>query len=295
MKEKKDCKIIQDLLPNYIEKLTNEETNQYIKNHLENCKECETIYENMKNKLELDNEKADKREIKFLKKYRNKLRILKTALLIIFIIFATSTARKVIIISNLSSKAEKYESSTNYKKTTCYYFAEGNYGKGETYRLGNKIKVITDNITGEDRTIMRTYGELKILDEQGLHQYLANVYTETKERKTLHLNENTMIESGPQNVLHTKNWWNLLLYAIPTSIRETDYNGEKCYYIANFEGDNSYSPRGMYISKQTGLVIGLNNPMEGEKTCVYYQYEFDKVTEKDFTEPDRTEYTVIND
>ena len=25
MKEKKDCKIVQDLLPNYVEKLTNEE------------------------------------------------------------------------------------------------------------------------------------------------------------------------------------------------------------------------------------------------------------------------------
>lgn len=30
MKEKKDCKIVQDLLPNYIENLTNEETNKFI-------------------------------------------------------------------------------------------------------------------------------------------------------------------------------------------------------------------------------------------------------------------------
>ena len=30
MKEKKNCKIVQDLLPNYIEKLTNEETNIFI-------------------------------------------------------------------------------------------------------------------------------------------------------------------------------------------------------------------------------------------------------------------------
>ena len=28
MKEKRDCKIVQDLLPNYIENLTNEETNR---------------------------------------------------------------------------------------------------------------------------------------------------------------------------------------------------------------------------------------------------------------------------
>ena len=30
MRENKECKIVQDLLPNYIEKLTNEETNQFI-------------------------------------------------------------------------------------------------------------------------------------------------------------------------------------------------------------------------------------------------------------------------
>ena len=35
MKDKNECKIIQDLLPNYIENLTSEETNSYIKEHLE--------------------------------------------------------------------------------------------------------------------------------------------------------------------------------------------------------------------------------------------------------------------
>ena len=38
MNENKDCKIVQDLLPNYIEKLTNEETNKYIEEHLNECK-----------------------------------------------------------------------------------------------------------------------------------------------------------------------------------------------------------------------------------------------------------------
>ena len=37
MKEKRDCKIVQDLLPNYIEKLTNDETNKYVEEHLKEC------------------------------------------------------------------------------------------------------------------------------------------------------------------------------------------------------------------------------------------------------------------
>ena len=40
MKEIKNCKIVQDLLPNYIEKLTNNETNKYIESHLNECSEC---------------------------------------------------------------------------------------------------------------------------------------------------------------------------------------------------------------------------------------------------------------
>ena len=40
MKEKKDCKIVQDLLPNYIEDLTNEETNYFINNSCVICNIC---------------------------------------------------------------------------------------------------------------------------------------------------------------------------------------------------------------------------------------------------------------
>ena len=43
MKEKRDCKIVQDLLPNYIENLTNEETNRFIEEHLKECPECQSI------------------------------------------------------------------------------------------------------------------------------------------------------------------------------------------------------------------------------------------------------------
>ena len=48
MKERKECKIIQDLLPNYVEKLTNEETNTYIAEHLSQCEDCKKISDSMK-------------------------------------------------------------------------------------------------------------------------------------------------------------------------------------------------------------------------------------------------------
>ena len=41
------CKIIQDLLPLYCDKLTSPESNEEIERHLHNCEECTRIYENM--------------------------------------------------------------------------------------------------------------------------------------------------------------------------------------------------------------------------------------------------------
>ena len=42
--KKYECNIVQDLLPNYIEKLTSENTNEYITKHLSECEQCSNIY-----------------------------------------------------------------------------------------------------------------------------------------------------------------------------------------------------------------------------------------------------------
>jgi hypothetical protein len=86
MKEKRDCKIVQDLLPNYIEKLTNEETNNYIEKHLNECRECKNILENMQKDLNINNPERDNREVKYIKKYSEKLRMLKLIIIIILAI-----------------------------------------------------------------------------------------------------------------------------------------------------------------------------------------------------------------
>ena len=107
MKEKRNCKIIQDLLPNYIENLTNEETNSYVEEHLKECTQCKIILENMQKDLKVDNMEKEKGKVKYLKKYQNKLKTLRIILLIILIIFLANTIRKMIIISSLDYKAQK--------------------------------------------------------------------------------------------------------------------------------------------------------------------------------------------
>ncbi len=40
MERKSDCKLVEDLLPNYIEEMTLKETNKFIEQHLKKCQEC---------------------------------------------------------------------------------------------------------------------------------------------------------------------------------------------------------------------------------------------------------------
>ncbi|KIL51573.1 hypothetical protein KP77_10850 [Jeotgalibacillus alimentarius] len=48
---KKECNVIQDLLPLYAENLTSVETNQYIEAHMAHCPECEKLLGDLKKEL----------------------------------------------------------------------------------------------------------------------------------------------------------------------------------------------------------------------------------------------------
>lgn len=69
MKKELTCSIVQDLLPNYIEKLTSDDTNHAMEQHLETCEYCKKAYEQMV--ADIGNpEKVPVIELKFLKKVK---------------------------------------------------------------------------------------------------------------------------------------------------------------------------------------------------------------------------------
>ncbi len=92
MNEKKECKIVQDLLPNYIEKVTTEETNGYIENHLKTCKECPKVYSTMSENLNTK-PTIEEKEVRYMKKFHKQLKFLKIILLVIVLFFVFSIGR----------------------------------------------------------------------------------------------------------------------------------------------------------------------------------------------------------
>ncbi|MBF7097874.1 zf-HC2 domain-containing protein [Alkalibacter mobilis] len=69
MKNELNCNIVQDLLPNYIEKLTSDDTNHAVEQHLDTCEDCYKVYEQMAANIG-NTEKVPVIELKFLKKVK---------------------------------------------------------------------------------------------------------------------------------------------------------------------------------------------------------------------------------
>lgn len=303
MKESKECKIIQDLLPNYIEKLTNKETNSYIEEHLEICVNCKNMYEKMKNEIQLENKKTgkklDKREVNFFKRYKNKLRVLRIIILIIILAFAISAVRKMYIVGDLYNKAEQIVKNTNYHREITS-MSEGNFTKTEIWATENKIKMILKKFENDKIEIREIYGTKKgRMENSTFDSYIANEYTTINGEKTAKLNKEIQIGVEPQTPFYVENKFQLFLYAILSSVKSTTFYGKECYYITNYKEPFSINEAGMYLDKETGLPISyagyeteFTDSGLGRIPAAEYKYEFNTVTEDNFVEPDLSEYKV---
>ncbi|ANY67792.1 hypothetical protein BBD42_15945 [Paenibacillus sp. BIHB 4019] len=71
MGQQLNCHIVQDLLPNYIEGLTSEDTNEAIQQHLASCSDCRQVLDSMMTETE-GFQAAPQKQINFLKKIKRR-------------------------------------------------------------------------------------------------------------------------------------------------------------------------------------------------------------------------------
>ncbi len=305
-KDKRECKIVQDLLPSYIENLTTKETKVYIEEHLEKCQSCKQVLERMKQEFNLNITKKDNREVKYIKKFNKKINILKLIISLILVVFIILTARKVIIISSLSKNAENTINTSNYHTVTYSYYLE-DYSKTEVFSLGDKKKIITTQRKDNGINKITIFARKNESFNENDNKYIANIYREVRDEKdgkiekVVNLNQEIEIFVNPQNVTKTENYLQLFVYSILSSVKDTTFNGEECYYISNFKSVNNNLEEGMYVNKSTGLPISsiayeYKNPdgTRGRVPTSDYIYEFNEVKEEEFVEPNIDEYKVTN-
>lgn len=83
MNNNNECKIVDDLLPMYVDNLTNDVTNKFIEDHLAKCPACKQKLLDMKNEVDIELNDIDLNvEIDGLKKIKKRTRLLITSCII---------------------------------------------------------------------------------------------------------------------------------------------------------------------------------------------------------------------
>ena len=265
---KKECRIVQDLLPNYLEKVTTEETNKFIKDHIDQCNECNEVCNSMQENIEVKKLETNE-EINYLTKFRIKLKLLRNILILILTIFVVIVGRKVIILNSLYNNAKEFQSPTNYYSKSIAYDNKStkileNYHREnvDLHTLHmiyfsnnyNHIKYTYYNDKSEELFIEESKDGTKVSSKDGIHIY-SNV----------HCLNNDIIDIT-----------DYFKYIFFSNIHKVNLQGKECFLIKldNIE---------MFIESSTGIIIKIiNNDLNF--TSDYY-YEFGTVSENNVMKP----------
>lgn len=296
MKNSKECDIVKDLLPNYIENLTNENTNVFVEEHLKECTSCSQILSKMKKDISIDNNTSTyTKETNFFKKYNKRMKFLKAIIFLIIIIFFLIIARRMFILYSLQNKVSKYENLDNFY-TRVYYYNDDIISIHHAYRKGNKIKEKVETINPDGTSYMTLYGKTD--------SNISNMYIETNNVKLADLGVvDRIYVNVPIGYSKIDNFWYMFLIALSSNITTEKCNGIECYKIDSSasvnQGEFTRYKQTKYIDKETGLPVRLidteNIDLSTDKEVGQihdYKYEFGTVTDEEFKEPDITEYKV---
>lgn len=214
-------------------------------------------------------------------KIKKVLKIIGIIIAFLIILVLIYTIRNYIIVTDLQSKISNYQDSKNYHIKSVANSNDGTTNiKIDYYRKDNKqVVFIERNLNGEiTKLSMYDNGER------------VDTFAETQDSKTAKLDSGVMMPVNIYNYLETDNKWQTLLGCINVRIKSTNLNGKECYIVKEFLSSTFLTSEGeeIYIDKETGLFL---KAMEAEIITERY-YEFDKVEDSIFTEPDISQYTL---
>ena len=148
-----ECDIVKDLLPLYVEQISSEASNRVIEEHIAECEQCKTIYQEMKSPklhIQYDREPAESFH-KYVKKGKRKLGvkvavITAAVILLLVIVRLVAIGALVAFLALDGVKAEVYEDTD----VSHYMWYMGENAKEEyTHKWGMDESIFPEEITSE--------------------------------------------------------------------------------------------------------------------------------------------------
>lgn len=213
---------------------------------------------------------------------KNVLKIILLIIVLLIVIIAIHTVRNYSIITDLQEKISKYKTTTNYHIKSISDQGNGTIITMNYYKKDNKQVVFLERELEEKNIKISMYDNGKRTDK----------FTETKETKIAELNTGTtIIPVNITNQVETESKWQTFISSITAKVKKSEFNGKECYIINNFFSENSLNglyENAVYVEKDTGLLI--KSVVDSNKS--EREYEFNKVEDTIFTEPDISQYTL---
>lgn len=281
----KDCPLICDLLPNYIENLTSLETNLFIEDHLSNCSSCAQELEDLQGDITI--KKINEKEINYLKKYKKKIISsiflgIFLGILILFIFYSTFVIHRFLILNSLSSKFSSYENVPNV-------YLEENVTTYQNQRFVSHVNLKywwKDNILKiEASSTQPNYSFIYFYDTNQSTAYIIN-QTNQMVNKIEHTDSSYLKENMISSLLGSYYYrgssiWNVAFNIYSTSIIQKQ--------------DRVLVDNTRVYDKNTGLVLSdYCSDYLGNATMTTYQYSFDTVIDDNIQLPNLADYTFIS-
>lgn len=280
---KNNCKLVQDLLPNYIEKITTNETNEFVENHLKICGTCKEIYLNMTSDIEKENVKNTE-VVKTIKKYKRKIFFVKFVIIAIIIGFLTSIIGsigfKYWIVSNAFEKNTNFDLGGNYTIAEYEESIERYEKHIETYYCDGKMKKVYGN------EVLEYY-------DGNDHYYFDNenktYYIEKNVELNSNLNINISLLEGTENIVKNGRVDKLevlkfVLFQDEVFIWKEGFRNCDYYIIKNIEDTRVYLDKETFIAQRTEIF----NKNEKE-----YRVTISDVNYRMVSEPDLSKYKLV--
>ena len=305
----RNCEIVKDLLPSYIEGILSEETKKFVEEHINNCPKCKLMLEKMK-KNEINNkiDPNDQIEIDHLKKYRRKMKSLKIALFVIILLvilfiflFVIQYKNNANVISKVSVNIEKLKELDNYSimsvehridyENMCeetfsnkVYYIDGKYKEEKHAESSNQIiNNANEYYYGEINSNKQT----QVSEETKTIYNVTSNYTYAKKGEFFNiLYDNTGI-FGKDLGLYTE-----VILKTGYQLRTDRYNGKQCY-VLKIQDKSGYTE--YWIEKENNIPIRIIQDIYdryySEKT---YSINIGNVKEEDVTLPPLDGYKIEN-